>query len=171
MTKFKTGLAALLAFTAVITTAIPIAAAETDSNKPPLSQEMIQHRQEMAQKIADLLGIDVATLKTEREAGKTIMEIAEEQGASDEVIQQLKDMRKQLHGQKNNGHKRLPKAALEKVAAAMGISVDDLVAKLKSGEKLKDLAEEYGVDLKALKEQFKADHQSNSTVEDSAQLS
>lgn len=168
MTKFKAGLAALLALTAVITSAIPVASAETtDSNKPPLSQEMIQHRQEMAQKIADLLGIDVATLRSEREAGKTILEIAKEQGASDTVIQQLK----QMHGQKNHGHKRLPKAVLEKVAAAMGISVDDLIAKLKSGEKLKDLAEEYGVDLKALKEQFKADHQSNSTVEDTASVS
>lgn len=153
MKKFTAVLTSILVVAAIATTAIPVAAAETveteNSNKPPLTEEMIQHREEMAQKIADLLGIDVETLKEEREAGKNLMEIAEEYDASDAVLQELKEMRKEMNGKKNRNHKtRLPKEALEKVAEAMDISAEELIEQLKDGTKLKDLAEEYGIDLK-----------------------
>lgn len=145
MQKVKALLAGILTIGAIATTAIPVAAA---------SEGMMQHREEMAQKIADLLGIDVETLKTEREAGKNLMEIAEEYGASDEVIQELKEMKKHMQGKRKP---RFSKKALEQVADAMGITTENLVEQLKDGAKLKDLAEEYGVDLK----EFKPGNQEN----------
>lgn len=149
MQKAKALLAGLLTIGAIATTAIPIASA-----KPPMNEAMIQHREEMAQKIADLLGIDVETLKTEREAGKKLMEIAEEYGASEEVIEQLKEMKKNIQGKRKH---HFSKEGLEQVADAMDITTEDLVDQLKDGAKLKNLAEEYGVDLK----EFKPGNQKN----------
>lgn len=148
MQKIKALLAALLTIGAIATTAIPVAAA-----KQPI-------REERAQKIADILGIDVETLKTEREAGKNLMEIAEEYGASDEAIEQLKEMKKNMHGKRKH---RFPPKALEQVADAMGITTEDLMQQLKDGAKLKDLAEEHGVDLK----EFKPGNQENGLMSSS----
>lgn len=135
-TKLKIGIATT-ALTAFI---IPTASASTIENLRPRPLD----------KIAEILNMEVSELKEELTSGKTMEEIATEHNATEEQTKQLKHMKKK-------GHMKHKFVFTEKLAAALGMTTDELVAELKSGKSPKDVAEEHDFDLKSFRETLRSE--------------
>lgn len=96
--------------------------------------------------IAEYLGIDKEELKTELQSGSTFYEIAIDQGVDPVGLDQY------LKKGKNYTKKILQDAKLlEKLATALGITVEDLKVALSAGTSVKDLAAAHNVDMDDIK--------------------
>ena len=75
-------------------------------------------------------------------------------GATDAIAQGLTDV--PLHGGRGPGGCGLSDAALEAAAKALGMTTDEVTTALQSGQTLKDLAEEAGVDIEDIRAAIQA---------------
>lgn len=134
-TKLKIGIAT----TALSAFIIPTASASAVQNLHPRPLD----------KIADILSMEVSDLKQELISGKTMEEIATEHNASEEQTKLLKHMKK--------GHMKHKMVFTEKLAAALDMTTDELIAELKAGKTPKDVAEDHDFDLKTFRESLRAE--------------
>ena len=75
-------------------------------------------------------------------------------GATSAFAQGLTDT--PLHGGRGPGGRGLSEAALEAAAEALGMTTDEVTTALQSGQTLKDLAEEAGVDIEDIRAAIQA---------------
>lgn len=117
----------------------------------PVSEETLQS-------IADAWGMDVETLREERLAGKTFLQIAIE----NEIPRE--DVKAVLPPHHDKHHFR--KAVAAQVAEALGLTVDELKESLKAGSSLRELVEASGLDFDALMDEIKAEIKANAPVQE-----
>lgn len=127
----------------------------------------------VSQEVLDLLKLDQAALKEKTGTGKTLAQIAEEQGVSRESLKNVmtEAYNKKLEERKQNFANNLDKAIdselkpdkhgrmgggfrgeqdLTAVAKLLGLSADELKEQLKAGKSLAELATEKGVEAQKL---------------------
>jgi hypothetical protein len=125
----------------------------------------------ISQEVLDLLKLDKQSLADKLKAGKTLAQIAAEQGVSrddlkktmtDSFDKRLEEKKKMFNdhldklidskiqpGKMSDGSKRMikPMISLESAASVLGMSGGDLKKQLVSGKTLADLAKEKGIDV------------------------
>ncbi|MBW5445600.1 hypothetical protein GE107_05925 [Cohnella sp. CFH 77786] len=147
-------------------------AAQTD--KAPPAREFHIGKGAVDQTVLDLLKLDQATLKTKLSEGKTLAEIAAEQGVSRDALKQaltdafnkkLEEQKQEFSANLDNmidakgnafpdrgfgGMKGFAARDLTSAATILGLSETDLKTALQSGKSLADLAKEKNVDVQKL---------------------
>ncbi|WP_123043348.1 hypothetical protein [Cohnella candidum] len=132
------------------------------------------------QTVLDLLKLDQATLQSKLRSGKTLAEIATEQGVSRDALKQaltdannkrLEEQKQAFSsnldnmidskggaflGQGRGGFKGFEAHDLSAAATILGVTESDLQTSLKSGKSLADLAKEKNVDVQKLIDAEKA---------------
>jgi len=127
------------------------------------------HKEAVSQEVLDLLKLDRKTLQEKLSSGKTLAQVAEEQGVSrDKLKQTLTDaFNKTLDEQKKQFASNLDnmvdgklekggkfgfgmKQDLTEAAKLLGLTADELKTQLSSGKSLADIAKEKNVDVQKL---------------------
>lgn len=132
------------------------------------------HRGEGLSTAADALGMTVEELRTELRAGKSIADVAADQGVDVQTVvdalvadatERLEELQASLpermtelvnrtgwgeHDGPRGGHHRARRIALDTAAEAIGISVDDLRAAMQDGSTIAEVATANGVEVQTV---------------------
>jgi len=149
---------------------------ETAATAPGDGFGRFEHRGEGLATAAEALGMTEAELKAELTSGKSIAEVAAERNVDlqtvidalvadaearlAEIEAALPDRMTELVNRKGWGdHAPRPilKEGLDKAAAVIGISTDELTTELKAGKTVADVAAEHGVDVQKVIDALVAD--------------
>lgn len=130
---------------------------------------MFGHKEAVSQEVLDLLKLDRKTLQEKLSSGKTLAQVAEEQGVSRDTLKQtltdafnktLDEQKKQFASNLDNMvDGKLEKGGkfgfgmkqdLTEAAKLLGLTADELKTQLSSGKSLADIAKEKNVDVQKL---------------------
>jgi predicted transcriptional regulator len=97
---------------------------------------------------AEALGLTPEEFFADLHTGKSLREIAKEQGV------EMEDVREAMRATRQAGHS--PWATYDTVAEALGLTPDELFAELHEGKTLSEIAEEQGVEMDEVREAVSA---------------
>jgi|GEM_PF-778750 len=144
-----------------VAAAAPAAFAQdaTDTTEQTTREERRAARHaERLQSLADEFGMTVEELQAARDAGQSLLEIAEAQGVDLDALRAERQAERQAEREARQAEREAARAESQaNLAGLLGVSVDELQASREAGDSVADIANAQGVDVSTVISSLVAD--------------